>query len=130
MTANVKHITTGHVSQYCDTPPLHSTSQTLSDHMTCEVQGGGWGGQDTEERIAAWGGKQTFEEIKNTNGDIDWEKRKEEILFNSIRVFRVSFFQNRPYWKAHRGAPTRGLPSRGARIFQKKSLGSNDIMCR
>ena len=31
------------------------------------------------------------------------EKEKEEILFNLIRVFQVSFFQNRPYWKAHRG---------------------------
>ena len=50
----------------------------------------------------------------------------------SLRVFRASrrvrfrfvsaFFQNRHYWRALRGAPIGGLPSRGARIFQKNSV--------
>ena len=49
------------------------------------------------------------------------EKKKRFIL---IRVFRVSFFQNRPYWKAHRGSPSRELPTRGAGIslFKKKKM--------
>ena len=31
-----------------------------------------------------------------------------------------AFFQNRHYWRALRTAPIGGIPSRGARIFQKK----------
>ena len=44
-----------------------------------------------------------------------------------MRVFRVSFFQKRPNWKAHREGPTGGLPARGARISQKQEVGCTKV---
>ena len=113
----------GQVSSATSPCERSNFSQTLFGVFFSSDQPSRWSGRDTlifrhDTGRQFWSGCISLHQATRISCPLDSSATICHCGACVFSLFHSTFFQKRvkrPYWSAHRGAPTRGLPSRGAR---------------